>query len=131
MSLLLPALRTRIRCPIGARGLFDVFALHLGLWIAWVKEHGDKRRRARQLTEQLEPFRTQLGMIEIHSSQVAAGPVDASNETILDRVASDRKDDRNGRGCRLGRECRSGSGRGDGGDPSANHSAASSGSRST
>ena len=43
-----------------------------------------------------------------HARDVAARPVQAGDKPDRDRVAAGREDDGNRRGCRLGRQCRSG-----------------------
>ena len=58
---------------------------------------------------------------KIDPGQVAARPGEAGDKTKPDRVFADDEDDRDRRGCRLGRQRRQGaSGRGDHGDPPAN-----------
>ena len=56
--------------------------------------------------QQPQPLCHHLGGEEIDSGRVAAGPGEAGDQTELDRVLGDAEGNRNGRGRRLGRECR-------------------------
>jgi hypothetical protein len=61
---------------------------------------------AHQLAQKLQPLCRQLVRKKVDPGQVAAGPGKARDETSSDRVVADVENDRNGRGCCLGRERR-------------------------
>ena len=82
--------------------------------IGRIDEHSHAGGSGHQLTQELQPLCCQLGADKIDSCQVAAGPGEAGDKTQPHRVFTGAEDDRDRRGCRFGRECRSdASGRGD------------------
>ena len=108
--------------PHGASSRFHVSQRGLGSRsIGRIDEHGHTSGCGHQLAQQLQPLCRQLSVEKIDTCQVAARPGEAGDKTKPDRVVADDEDDGDRRGCRLGRERRSGaSGRGDHGDLPAN-----------
>ena len=92
----------------------------LGIWKGRIDEHGHTSGCGHQLTQELQPLCRQLGTEKIDSCQVAARTGEAGDKTVPDRVIAGVEDDGDRRGCRLGRERRDTSERGDHGDLPAN-----------
>ena len=89
--------------------------------IGRIDEHGNASCCGHQFAQEFQPLCRQLGSEKIDACQVAARPGEAGDKTKLDRVFGDDEDDGDRRGCRLGRQRRSGtSGRDDHGDLPAN-----------
>ena len=93
-------------CPIALRRGLHVSSLRLGIGTVRVHEHGNCCRLGHELAQQLQSLRPQHGVEKDHARDVAARPVEAGDEAVLDRVAPGREDDRYRRGCGLGRERR-------------------------
>src|SRR5262249_16363341 len=70
-------------------------------------KHGQTSRSGHQLTQEFQPLCHQLSTEKIYSCQVAARLGEASHQTNPDWIFGDDEDDRNRRGCRLGRRRRS------------------------
>ena len=122
ISRLVLALRTWICSPMAraaastSRNVVSVFAALAGL-----TSTATRAGCGHQLAQEFQPLCHQLATEKIDPRQVAARPGEAGDKTEPDRVFGDDEDDGDRRGCRLGRERRSGaSGRGDHGDLSAN-----------
>ena len=85
-----------------------------------IDEHGKARGSRQQLVQEPEPLCRELHIHGADTGDVAARPVEAGDETSLDRVAAGAEDDRNCRGRGFGRECRWHAARcGDDGHPAA------------
>src|SRR5262245_15413349 len=85
--------------PHGACSRFYVF--HGGFCIRTtdrIDEHGHTTRCRYQLSQQLEPLCSQLGIENIDTRQVATRPAEARNKTESDRVFSNHEDDGDRRG---------------------------------
>src|SRR5262249_7227547 len=105
----------------GARSRVHVSQYGLGVCVRRIDEHGDVTSCGYELAQQFQPFCYQLVTEKIDARRVAVGPGEAGDEAQPDRVFRDGKDDRDRRGCGLGRQRRVGtSGRDDHGDLSAN-----------
>jgi hypothetical protein len=74
--------------------------------IGRIDQHGNASGLGHNLVQKPEPFGGEVGHEKIDSGRVAARPVEAGDETKLDRVHSNAKDDRDRRGRGLGRERR-------------------------
>src|SRR5262249_59275896 len=81
--------------PCCVHRLPDVRQLCFGLRTVWVHEAGNARLRTK-LTQQFQSLRGQRAREDSHAGDVTARPVEACDETELDRVASDDENDRNG-----------------------------------
>ena len=81
-----------------------------------IDEQAIDGRRRHQFTQQLHPLRPELS-VKGHAGDVAARPVEAGDESRLDRVITAGEDDRNGGGRRLCRQGRSSAVRGDHSSP--------------
>src|SRR5262249_11341942 len=75
--------------------------------IGRMDQHGKRSRSGHQLTQEFQPLCHQLSTEKIYSCQVAARLSEASHQTNPDWIFGDDEDDRNRRGCRLGRRRRS------------------------
>jgi len=73
---------------------------------AGIDEHGNRSCFGQQFAQQLETLWPHLDIHIGDASEVAAGSVEAFDKTDRNRVDRCRKDDRNGRRRRLGRQCR-------------------------
>src|SRR5262245_2518471 len=105
----------------GARSRVHVSQYGLGVCVRRIDEHGDATSCGYELAQEFHPFGYQLVAEKIDARRVAAGPGEAGDKAQPDRVFRDGKDDRDRRGCGLGRQRRVGtSGRDDHGDLSAN-----------
>jgi hypothetical protein len=91
----------------GAGGSLQAFHIRLGIWITWVDKESDQIGRGQQVVQHLQLLRLERVADGRNSGKVAAGSVEAGDETKLDRVAAGGEDDRDCLGRRLGRECRS------------------------
>src|SRR5262249_12662710 len=69
----------------------------LGIGIGWVDERGNDGRRWYQLVRQLQSFRHYLHVQLGHARDVAARPIEASDETELNRIAGGGEDNGNRR----------------------------------
>jgi hypothetical protein len=69
---------------------------------------GDYRGFGDQFMQEPKPFRDQFDGDNADTRCIAAGMTEAGNEAKRDGVGSQRKDDWNSRGCRLGRQRRIG-----------------------
>jgi hypothetical protein len=69
-----------------------------------IDERGHTSRSGHQLAQEFQPLRRQLTDKKIDTCHVAARPGEAGDKTKPDRVFADQEDDRDRRGCRLGRE---------------------------
>ena len=96
----------RCRADVGDKGF--------GKWIVGIDQRGQARGTRHQLLQQSNPFGPQLPGHGTDAGDIAARPVEAGNQTCLDRIAAAAEDDWNGRSCRFGRGRRSrAAGRGD------------------
>ena len=87
------------------RGL-HVASLRRGRRSVRVHERGNRRRLGHELPQQLQSLRPQHAAEKAHAGDVAARPVEAGDQALLDRVAAAPEDDRHRRGCGLGGERR-------------------------
>ena len=69
-----------------------------------VDEHGNTCRSGTSSRKSSSRFAHQLTSEKIDACEVAARPVEAGDKTEPDRVVADDEDDRDRRGCRLGRQ---------------------------
>src|SRR6516165_7723697 len=92
--------------PHGARSHFNVSQRRLGSCIGRVDEHGHTNGPGHELMQKLQPLCRQLNYEKIDSCQVAAWPRETGNKTQFDRVLAGDENDRDGRGCCLGRQYR-------------------------
>src|SRR5262249_35624466 len=69
-----------------------------------IDEHGNRRGSRQQLTQEPNLLRPKFRREEADTDDVATGPVEASDEAVLDGVAPRHEDDRHRRGCSLSRE---------------------------
>jgi hypothetical protein len=89
--------------------------------IGWIDEHGNTSCSGHQFTQEFQPLCRQLIADEVDPRQIATGSGNAGDKAKPHRVFGHAKDDRDCRGCRLGRERRRGtSSRNYDGDLSAN-----------
>jgi hypothetical protein len=68
-----------------------------------IDEYGHTGRSGHQLTQQLKPLCCQLDAEKVDTGQVAVRSGEARDQTKLDRIFANDEDDRDLRGCRLGR----------------------------
>src|SRR5262249_49911815 len=66
--------------------------------ITWIEEHGEARGCWQQLVQEREPLGRKLHVHRDDTGHVAAGPIEAGDQTGLDRVVASAEDDRNGCG---------------------------------
>ena len=104
MSRSLLAFRTTICCPYGVSRSLHVSHLGFGIGDCRIHEHGNQASIGNHLPQQFQSFRLQRTGKKAHARDVSAWPIEASDETAVDRVAADCEDDRNRCGCRLGGE---------------------------
>ena len=100
------ALRTWICSPMARAAASTSLTVISAVGIGRIDEHGDASGCGHQLTQKLQPLCRQLADEKIDACQVAARPGEAGDQTKPDRVVADSENDRNCRGCRLGRQCR-------------------------
>ena len=94
----------------GASGHFDIPQRCLRRRsIRWIDEHGYAGCVRHQLMQHFEPFPPKFLGEHTHAGDVAAGPIQACNETKANRIGGGREDDWNRRGRRLGGKCGRGS----------------------
>ena len=99
--------------------------------ICRIDKDGNANGSGHKLAKESQSLCGQLANEKVNACQVAARPAEAGHKTEPDWVFADNEDDGDRRGCRLGRQRRSGTSVCcDHGDPSANQLAASAGSRS-
>ena len=105
ISRLLLALRTAICSPERARRIRRVSqrGLAIACW-SGLTSTAIANRLGHQLVQQPQPLRHHLGGEEINAGRIAARPGKAGDQAELDRVVASAEDDRDGRGCRLGRQ---------------------------
>ena len=106
MSRSLLASRTMSCWPIASAAAWHVSSLGLGIRSARIPEHGNRRRLGHKLAQQTQPLRANRLPKNTDTRDVATRPVEAGDETVADRVAPGREDDRDRRGRGLGGECR-------------------------
>jgi hypothetical protein len=92
--------------------------------VVWVIEamaglHGNSKRLGHQLVQELQAFGHNFSRDEINASRIAARPGETSDQTQLDRVFANAKDDRDRRGRSFGRKRTTSVGRGDHGHATA------------
>jgi hypothetical protein len=76
----------------------------LGIYgIGRIDEHGHASHSRHQFMQEPEPFCHQFSGKKVYSCQVAARAGETRDQTNPDRIFGDEEDDRNRRGCRLGR----------------------------
>src|SRR5262249_37904811 len=93
--------------PEGARGCFNVSRVGRGTdSIGRVDEDGNASCFRHQLMQQSQPLCGQLSNEKIDPRRIATRSGEACDETELDGIIADTKDDWDRRGCRLGRERR-------------------------
>jgi hypothetical protein len=106
--------------PHGATSRFCVSRRNLGNPSSRrIDQHGNASRSGHQFTQEFQSLCRQLTHEKIDTCCVAGWPGQARDKTNPDWVFAGDEDDRDRRGCRLGRECRIVSGRNDHGDLSA------------
>ena len=66
-----------------------------------IDEYADHGCLGQQLMQQPKPFCRKVRLKKIHACNRAARSIETSNEANPDRIATDREDNRNGRGCCL------------------------------
>src|SRR5262249_25547382 len=88
----------------GARSRVHVSQYGLGVGIRRIDEHGDATSCGYEFAQEFQPFGYQLVAKKIDARRVAAGPGEAGDKAQPDRGFRDGKDDRDCRGCCLGRE---------------------------
>ena len=76
--------------------------------IGRIDEHGNRAACGTKLVQQPQPLCHQLSVEKIDAGGVAARPGEARDQAKLDRVVADAEDDRDRRGCGLGRQRRAG-----------------------
>src|SRR5215510_6096969 len=81
--------------------LLQVSQYGLGIGIGWVDERGNDGRRWYQLVRQLQSLRHYLHVQLGHARDVAAWPIEASDETELHRIAGGGEDNGNRRNRRF------------------------------
>ena len=108
MSRSLLTSRTMSCCPIACAAACTSLRSASVVGSVRVHEHGNCCRLGHELAQQLQPLRAQHAGEKAHARDVAARPVEAGDQALLDRVAPAREDDRHRRGCGLGRERRNG-----------------------
>src|SRR5262249_11491768 len=86
------------------RRLLDIRELALGRRETRIQEKSDGIRPWHKLAPWPEAFGLQLIGQEYDPGGITTRPVEACHETLLDRIATSRKDNWNGRTCRLRRE---------------------------
>ena len=74
--------------------------------VAKVDQHRYDPRLRQQFVQHFEPLRTDLGIEIGHPRHVAAGPVEARDQSGLHRIDGNPEDDRNRRRRRLGSQGR-------------------------
>jgi hypothetical protein len=95
--------------PEGASRCLQVLCVGFGIGIGWVGEQSHDARRRDQLAQQLQPFWHYLDIQLGHARDIATGPIEASYEVELHRIADGSEDNGNSGGCRLcGKRRRSG-----------------------
>src|SRR5262249_27417276 len=67
--------------------------------ILWIDQHSNDCRPRVQQPEQLDAFRPKLAVDEAYAGDIAARPVQAGDQPMLDRIAAVGEHDRDGR-CR-------------------------------
>ena len=78
-----------------------------------IDEHGNAHGSRQQFMQEPKPLCPKLHHHEADTGDVATWPVEAGDEAVADRIAAGCEDDRDRRGCGLGRNCRRGVGRSD------------------
>jgi hypothetical protein len=95
--------------------------LSLEIRIAWIEQHRDQYAGGNQFAHEPQAFALHLLEQDVQAGRIAAGPIEAGDQTQPDRIIASNKDDRNGRRGRLGGESRRGTaGRDDQRDLAAN-----------
>src|SRR5262249_31393089 len=70
-----------------------------------IDQDGNAPGVRQQLKQEPEPLWPKLLVHGTYAGDIAAGPVEARDQTRFDRVRTDAEDDRNCRGCRFCRKC--------------------------
>src|SRR6266516_7474145 len=77
-----------------------------GIRVPGIRQDADQGRRGNQLVQQLQSLAAQMAVQLTYPSEIAAGPIEAGNQSKLDRVGADHEYDRDGVGSCLDRERR-------------------------
>ena len=73
-----------------------IFCLSLSIRVGGVHKEANQRCLRNRLLHDLKPFCGQCTDQKAHAGDIAAGPVEAGNETQPDRISADFEDDRDG-----------------------------------
>src|SRR6185312_346736 len=90
----------QLSCSAGC--LLNLSQYRFVVGVGRIYEHGDRAPRREQLAQKLQPLRSHHGGEVDRAGRISTGASEAGDETIFHRIATARKDDRNGRSCRLG-----------------------------
>ncbi len=92
--------------PKRLRGQLNIPSLDPRFKCVGPDQHRDGRGVGDELAQHLQPFGSQEPGHETHAGHVAAGPVEAADQPVHDRIAASPEYDRHRRGGGLGRERR-------------------------
>ena len=92
----------------GLRRGLHVISFSFGFRRLWIHQHAYHCRLGHQLPQQFQPFGSQLPREKRHTGDISAGPVEARDKALLDRITAPSEDDRNRRRRGLGHEGRRG-----------------------
>jgi hypothetical protein len=87
---------------------FDILLMGRGIGRAPIEQRRNDIRTGNQLVQQRKPLRIEQRNHRIDAGQVAARPVEAWNETVLDWIVAAAEHNGDCRGGCLGRQCRRG-----------------------